>query len=136
MTDAMDTNIGLCGGPRISFEFFPPKSGAADAALWDAVNRLGRLNPLFFSVTYGAGGGSRDRTADIAEQIAAKTGIPAAAHLAASVRPATKSTRWHRHIGSGASAISSHCAAMRSLGPANTRRIRMDIPMPSIWSAG
>ena len=82
MTDVMDTNIGLCGGPRINFEFFPPKSGAADAALWDAVNRLGRLNPVFFSVTYGAGGGSRDRTADIAEQIAAKTGIPAAAHLA------------------------------------------------------
>lgn len=82
MTKMPDGNEGFDGGPNISFELFPPKSQASDLPLWDTVRRLGKLNPRFFSVTYGAGGGTRDRTRDIAEQIMSMTGVQTAAHLA------------------------------------------------------
>ena len=48
--------------PRISFEFFPPRTPRASMALWDSVQRLAPLGPEFVSVTYGAGGATRDRT--------------------------------------------------------------------------
>ncbi len=48
--------------PRVSFEFFPPKSPRASMALWESVQRLAPLAPEFVSVTYGAGGATRDRT--------------------------------------------------------------------------
>ena len=53
---------GLPGDIRTSFEFFPPKSEAMEAQLWDAVTRLKVLRPHFVSVTYGAGGTTRTRT--------------------------------------------------------------------------
>ena len=66
---------------RVSFEFFPPKSPAMEETLWDAVTRLAPLCPDFVSVTYGAGGSTRERTHATLARIARDTDIRAAAHL-------------------------------------------------------
>ncbi|MGB3900053.1 MAG: methylenetetrahydrofolate reductase [NAD(P)H] [Mesorhizobium sp.] len=66
---------------RVSFEFFPPKTDEMAARLWDTVTRLEPLKPHFVSVTYGAGGSTRERTARTVQRILSETGIPAAAHL-------------------------------------------------------
>jgi len=68
-------------GTKISFEVFPPKGPSLNNSFWDAVRRLAGLNPLFFSVTHGAGGGLRGRTHEIATRIAEVTGTPVAAHM-------------------------------------------------------
>ena len=65
----------------ISFEFFPPKTEASTEALWECVTRLAPLKPRFVSVTYGAGGGTRERTHEIVTRIARETDIRPAAHL-------------------------------------------------------
>jgi methylenetetrahydrofolate reductase (NADPH) len=72
---------GLPGDAEISFEFFPPKSGKMEEQLWDAVITLAPLAPRFVSVTYGAGGSTRERTHATVARIITETGIPAAAHL-------------------------------------------------------
>ena len=72
----------LASGQRsFSFEFFPPKDDAAEAVLWDAVRRLEPLRPTYVSVTYGAGGSTRERTTRIVEQIAEHTTLTPVAHL-------------------------------------------------------
>ncbi len=72
---------GLPGDAEISFEFFPPKSEKMEEQLWDAVITLAPLAPRFVSVTYGAGGSTRERTHATVARIIKETGIPAAAHL-------------------------------------------------------
>lgn len=67
--------------PHISFEFFPPKNEEADKLLWQSVERLAPLKPRFMSVTYGAGGSTRERTRATVTRIARETTIPAVAHL-------------------------------------------------------
>lgn len=67
--------------PRISFEFFPPKSDVAEANLWKAVTRLAPLAPEFVSVTYGAGGSTRERTHRTVQRILNETALTPAAHL-------------------------------------------------------
>jgi methylenetetrahydrofolate reductase (NADPH) len=67
--------------PRISFEFFPPKSLDASFRLWDTVQTLAPFAPEFVSVTYGAGGTTRDLTHDAVTTIGARTGLNVAAHL-------------------------------------------------------
>jgi methylenetetrahydrofolate reductase (NADPH) len=68
--------------PRnFSFEFFPPKSDQALASLRDAVDKLAKLNPSFCSVTFGAGGSTREKTFDTVVEIQHNTAIPAAPHL-------------------------------------------------------
>ena len=65
----------------ISFEFFPPKSEAAGEKLWKAIGRLAPLCPDFVSVTYGAGGSTRDRTHQCVKRIIDETDLKPAAHL-------------------------------------------------------
>ena len=65
----------------ISFEFFPPSSDKAEAKLWDSIKVLEPLNPNFVSVTYGAGGTTRDRTHNCVKKIIEETNLEPAAHL-------------------------------------------------------
>lgn len=71
----------VAGDAAVSFEFFPPKTEKMEATLWDAVETLTPLHPRFVSVTYGAGGTTRERTHATVARIARETAIPAAAHL-------------------------------------------------------
>src|SRR4249920_2431449 len=71
----------LSGGPSSSFEFFPPKTPAAEAQLERALLELEPLNPSFVSVTYGAGGSTRERTHDLVVRINRDTSMTAMAHL-------------------------------------------------------
>lgn len=66
---------------NVSFEFFPPKSDEAEANLWKAIRRLEPLNPAFVSVTYGAGGSTRERTHRTVHRIISETILRPAAHL-------------------------------------------------------
>ena len=66
---------------NVSFEFFPPKNEEAISSLWHNINRLEPLKPRFISVTYGAGGSTRENTHDLVKQIKKKTNLQPAAHL-------------------------------------------------------
>ncbi|MBY0407524.1 MAG: methylenetetrahydrofolate reductase [Rickettsiales bacterium] len=65
----------------VSYEFFPPKSDEMEAKLWDAITELAPLNPGFVSVTYGAGGTTRERTHHTVKRIIDETRLKPAAHL-------------------------------------------------------
>ncbi len=89
MTITHDSAVGVApplyadlpGDIAVSFEFFPPKTPAMETILWESVETLAPLNPRFVSVTYGAGGSTRERTHATVARIARETQIPAAAHL-------------------------------------------------------
>lgn len=67
--------------PAVSFEFFPPKTPDMEQKLWDSVRRLEPLNPAYVSVTYGAGGSTRERTHSIVKRMAEKTSLKPAGHI-------------------------------------------------------
>lgn len=69
------------GEPSFSFEFFPPKDDEGETRLWRTIRELEPLHPTFVSVTYGAGGTTRDRTVRITERIASETTLTPVAHL-------------------------------------------------------
>ncbi|WP_067732598.1 methylenetetrahydrofolate reductase [NAD(P)H] [Novosphingobium naphthalenivorans] len=69
------------GDISVSFEFFPPKTEKMEAQLWDAITQLAPLSPSFVSVTYGAGGSTRERTHATVARIARETDLVPAAHL-------------------------------------------------------
>jgi len=80
---ATDTPLfaSLPGNISVSFEFFPPKTEKMDEQLWHAITELAPLNPRFVSVTYGAGGSTRERTHATVARIIHEARLPAAAHL-------------------------------------------------------
>ncbi|ESR27352.1 methylenetetrahydrofolate reductase [NAD(P)H] [Lutibaculum baratangense] len=65
----------------VSFEFFPPKNEAMERTLWRSIERLAPLQPKFVSVTYGAGGSTRERTHNVVARIVRETPLRPAAHL-------------------------------------------------------
>lgn len=69
------------GPPRVSFEFFPPKTPEMEVRLWEVIKRLESLGPRFVSVTYGAGGSTRERTHATVRRIRQETVLEPAAHL-------------------------------------------------------
>jgi methylenetetrahydrofolate reductase (NADPH) len=71
----------VAGDIDVSFEFFPPKTEKMEQTLWESVQTLEPLAPRFVSVTYGAGGSTRERTHATVERIARETSLNAAAHL-------------------------------------------------------
>lgn len=71
----------LPGDIAVSFEFFPPKSEKMEAQLWEAITQLAPLSPRFVSVTYGAGGSTRERTHATVARLVRETALTPAAHL-------------------------------------------------------
>jgi len=69
------------GDIAVSFEFFPPKSDAMAETLWRSIETLAPLNPRFVSVTYGAGGSTRERTHEVVARLVRETDLAPAAHL-------------------------------------------------------
>ncbi len=92
MTDATTpAESGLDGHlrrPAISFEFFPPKSEEMERNLWETIKRLAPLEPNFVSVTYGAGGSTRERTHATIARILKET----------TLRPAASRPSWHHSL--------------------------------------
>jgi methylenetetrahydrofolate reductase (NADPH) len=76
-----DNLAGDRRGVRVSFEFFPPKTEEMEKTLWESITRLAPLAPIFVSVTYGAGGSTRERTHATVKRILAETALTPAAHL-------------------------------------------------------
>jgi methylenetetrahydrofolate reductase (NADPH) len=82
--DARPSRFVSDGGRRrmnVSFEFFPPKTAEMEATLWESITRLAPLRPNFVSVTYGAGGSTRERTHATVKRILGETALIPAAHL-------------------------------------------------------
>ena len=76
--------------PRISFEFFPPKTEATDAKFWEASRKLQTLQPDYVSVTCGAGGNPAEGTASLVHRLRTEAGVEAAAHLTCATAPKGK----------------------------------------------
>jgi methylenetetrahydrofolate reductase (NADPH) len=79
MTSLENTFTGKI--PSVSFEFFPPKTPEMEQKLWDAIIQLEKLKPSFVSVTYGAGGSTRERTHHTVKRMVHETSLKPAAHL-------------------------------------------------------
>src|SRR6202007_235827 len=72
---------GARRGLHVCFEFFPPKTAEMEQSLWEAIARLAPLKPNFVSVTYGAGGSTRERPHATVKRIPTETVLTPAAHL-------------------------------------------------------
>jgi methylenetetrahydrofolate reductase (NADPH) len=78
---AFDRHVEHASGFSVSFEFFPPKTAEMEGTLWEAIHRLAPLAPNFVTVTYGAGGSTRERTRATVARLVRETKLNAAAHL-------------------------------------------------------
>ncbi len=83
MTSRSIRDLLATGEPVFSFEFFPPKTDEGERQLWQSLRELESLRPSYVSITYGAGGSTRDRTVDITERIGTETTLLPLAHLTA-----------------------------------------------------
>jgi methylenetetrahydrofolate reductase (NADPH) len=81
VTQATVAELLAAAGASFSFEFFPPKTDEGEAVLWQAIRELEPYRPTFVDVTYGAGGGTRDRTLRVVQRIVAETSLTVVAHL-------------------------------------------------------
>ncbi len=77
----IDDLLSASDGPQFSFEFFPPKTDEGEQNLYAAIEQLVALKPAFVSITYGAGGSTRDKTIEIVSQIRDRFGIEAMPHF-------------------------------------------------------
>ena len=121
---------------RVSFEFFPPKTEAMEQTLWQSIERLAPLSPSFVSVTYGAGGSTRERTHATVARILAETPLKPAAHLTCVAATRERGRRGRRApTAEPASATSWRSAAIRrAASAAPTSRTRTATPTPPRWS--
>lgn len=110
----IDQILSEADEPSFSFEFFPPKSDAGERVLGLALESLRQLEPSFVSVTYGAGGTSRERTLELTKWIKQELGIEAMAHLSC--------------VGSTREELSAVIADMRQAGIDNILALRGDPP--------
>jgi methylenetetrahydrofolate reductase (NADPH) len=110
----IDEIIAATDGPVFSFEFFPPKDDAGEAKLRATLSELRELEPAFASVTYGAGGSTRDRTLAITKWLKADLGIEAMAHLTC--------------VGASADELRRTLADLESAGIENVLALRGDPP--------
>lgn len=102
------------GRPFVSFEFFPPKRQDSLPPFYETVRRLGILNPLFVSVTYGAGGGSQDNTLDIVSGLQRGEGLETMSHLTC--------------VQASEERIAGYLAQIESVGSGNVLALRGDPP--------
>src|SRR4051812_27477503 len=100
--------------PSFSFEFFPPKTEEGERNLWNAIAALKPLGPDYVSVTYGAGGSTRDKTLDIVERIRREYGLEAMAHFTC--------------VGATVHELTGTLDRMRDLGLDNVLALRGDPP--------
>ena len=98
----------------VSFELFPPKNESAQSGLRDAVDQMTDVGPEYFSVTYGAGGTTRDRTRKIVDMVATQTGLPVAHHLTC--------------VGASRGEVDEQAEALRAAGIERIVALRGDIP--------
>jgi methylenetetrahydrofolate reductase (NADPH) len=106
--------IIAAGTPVFSFEFFPPKTDAGEQNLYDALRELEPLEPSFVSVTYGAGGSSREKTIEIVKRIKDEFGLEAMAHFTC--------------VGATVSQLRETLDEMRAAGIDNVLALRGDPP--------
>jgi methylenetetrahydrofolate reductase (NADH) len=102
------------GRPVYSFEFFPPKDEAGVATLFERIREIRKLRPDFVSVTYGAGGSTRNRTVELVTRIQKEIGLTAMAHLTC--------------VGHTREEIAAICARLRAAGIVNVLALRGDPP--------
>src|SRR5688572_16880184 len=102
------------GRPVFSFEFFPPKTDEGVRNLFGALEELAPLNPSFVSVTYGAGGSTRDLTVGLTSRIKREVGLEAMAHLTC--------------VGHSASELADVLESLRDAGIENVLALRGDPP--------
>ena len=122
------------GDIEVSFEFFPPKTEKMEETLWESIQTLAPLHPRFVSVTYGAGGSTRERTHATVERILKETPLTPAAHLTCVAATRQEIEEIARDYWSSAFAISSRFAVIRPWRAVPISRIRAAMPMPPSWS--